>query len=142
MTVLEPLDMRDAEKTVALANTPIFLARRLRENPAVRRALTLHGAQNIFQALEEICGRTPETLADATEVYFYLVALSYDVDLSFLRRANTLIAPNIKWYKDVAIYLVSKIAPVISLSVTVPARPTLMTAVPRSASNTSTKIGP
>lgn len=107
MTALDPIDLRDAMMSVAVANTPIFLARRLHENPALQRAHLLHGSTKIFTALESISKREPEDLNQATEVYFYLVALSLDTDLSRLRRAQSLIVPHIKWFKEIADYLTS-----------------------------------
>jgi hypothetical protein len=94
MTALTPIDLGEAEVTVAVANTPIFLARRLRENPAVRRALSTHGAERIFVALQAVSLNKPATLAGVTEVYFYLIALSLDDDGTWLRRALALPAPH------------------------------------------------
>jgi hypothetical protein len=105
MTALTPITLDEAQAAVAIANTPIFLARRLRENPALRRAHTMHGAEKIFAALHTVSPIKPADLAAATEVYFYLVALSLDDDKSWLRRASTLPAPHIKWFSEVAEYL-------------------------------------
>jgi hypothetical protein len=106
MTVLDQVDLRDAQTSVAIANTPIFLARRLHENPATLRAHANHGPMNIFGALESIANRKPEGLRHVTEVYFYLVALSFDNDLSWVRKAAALSAPHVKWFSEVAEYLV------------------------------------
>ena len=74
--------------SVAVANTPIFLARRLLENAAVRQAHQLHGAEKIFAALQKISARKPSDLNEAAEAYFYLVALSLDDNKLWLRRAG------------------------------------------------------
>jgi hypothetical protein len=117
MTTLDPIDLREAEKSVAVANTPIFLARRLRENPALQRALKLHGAEKIFGALGIISVRKPSDLKQATEVYFYLVALSLDNDASWLHRARALPSPYIKWFGEIADYLISTTKPTFIASV-------------------------
>jgi hypothetical protein len=75
MTILA-IDLHEAEVSVAVANTPIFLARRLRENSAVRRAHDLYGPDKLFVALQSLAARKPDNLSQAAEVYFYLVALS------------------------------------------------------------------
>jgi hypothetical protein len=121
MTVLEPITMAEAETAVAVANTPIFLARRLRENQAVRRALQLHGPAKIFAALESIAPRKPYSLTDATKVYFYLVALSFDMDLLWLQRARKLAVPHIKWFSEVGDFLASGTVSTTKSSITAPA---------------------
>jgi hypothetical protein len=45
LTAFDPIDLGEAAISVAVANTPIFLARRLQENLAVRRAHELHGPE-------------------------------------------------------------------------------------------------
>jgi hypothetical protein len=117
MTTLDPIDLREAEKSVAVANTPIFLARRLRENPALKRALDMHGAGKVFGALEIISARKPNDLKQASEVYFYLVALSLDSDASWLHRARALPSPHIKWFEEIADYLISTTKPTFVASV-------------------------
>jgi hypothetical protein len=107
MTTLEPIDLREAETAVVVANTPIFLARRLRENPALQRALELHGPEKIFGALEKISGCKPTDLKQATEAYFYLVTLSLQNNALWLHRARALPCPHVKWFKDIADYLIS-----------------------------------
>jgi hypothetical protein len=117
MTVLDPIDLREAEKFVAVANTPIFLARRLRESFALQQALKLHGAEKIFGALKNISTRKPADLKQAAEVYFYLVALSLDSDASWLYRARALPSHHIKWFESIADYLISIAKPTILASV-------------------------
>ena len=104
-TTLLPVSLREAEMSLAVANTPMFLVLRLREDPAVRRALELHGAKRIFSALETATRRKATDLSEATEPYFYLVALSLDPDLSWLQRASSLPASDIKWFKEISEYL-------------------------------------
>jgi hypothetical protein len=122
MTALDPIDLHDAELAVAVANTPIFLARRLQENPAVQRAHVLHGADKIFGALEAVSARKPRDLSEATEVYFYIVALSFDDQKSWLRRARTLPAPHIKWFSDIADYLIDTSNSTVVTTVQAPTR--------------------
>ena len=116
MTALAHIMLDDAERFVAVANTPIFLARRLREDPAAKRAHEFHGAQAIYSALEGIVARQPATLADAAEVYLYLVALSFDNDLSWLRRTCSLPSPHIKWYQAVGDYLLAVATSTLTMS--------------------------
>lgn len=117
MTILDPLNMSDAETSVAVANTPIFLARRLRENPALQRAHALFGADKLLRALETIADREPRSITDATEVYFYLVSLSFDNDLKYLRRASELPVKHVKWFSEVAQYLLKSVRPISVTSV-------------------------
>jgi len=105
MTALEPITLHEAEMAVAVANTPIFLARRLLENAAVSRALTLHGPERIYAALQSVAAQPPANLSAVTEVYFYLVALSLAPDKSWLRRSAGMEVPHVKWFVDIAEYL-------------------------------------
>jgi hypothetical protein len=137
MTCLDPIDLRDAEVAVAVANTPIFLARRLLEDDATRRAHKLHGAERIFGALKSICARKPKDLKEATEVYFYLISLSFDEDRTWLRKAEALAAPHIKWFQEIAEYLSLTMTPTILGTVQAPQR---IIVDPRPTDNTGGNI--
>jgi hypothetical protein len=123
MTVLPHIMLDAAEGFVAVANTPIFLARRLREDSAVKTAHQIHGANAIFAALESISKKKPATLADVAEAYLYLVALSFDNELSWLRRARAISNPYIKWYGSVADYLLTLVTPTITTNMQLSANP-------------------
>jgi hypothetical protein len=142
MTALTPITLNEAQAAVAVANTPLFLVRRLRENPALRRAHVMHGAEKIFAALQTVLPNKPSDLTAATEAYFYLVALSLDDDKSWLRRALALSAPHIKWFSDIAEYLVETAKPTVAKTLDLHASPAVSFAKPHkiATSNTSRQI--
>jgi hypothetical protein len=107
MTAIPSIDLRDAVTTVAVANTPVFLARRLRENSSLKLAYTTHGSAKIFAALEGISKKNLTDIEDVTEVYFYIVALSLDSDLSWLNRLKGFTFPYVKWTREIIEYLLS-----------------------------------
>jgi hypothetical protein len=140
MTVLNPVTLDEAEMAVAVANTPFFIARRLREDPATRRAYELHGPDKLLQALETVAPRDSRSLAEVTEIYFYLVALSFEPNLKYLQKATNLAARNVKWFTSVAESLLESARANSSISVSLGPQ-TVSTSSPRSSiSNSPTLI--
>src|SRR5258707_2002050 len=122
MTKLDPIDLREAAIAVAVANTPICLARRLRENPALKRAYDRHGSEKIFSALRELTQMELADIEQATEAYFYLVALSLDNDTSWLRKAKAFAPHDMKWFETIIEYLLVSSKSTVIKSVQAPPR--------------------
>ena len=99
---LEQVDLRLAESSFAVANTPMFLIRKLRADPAVQELGSSHRSEEILRAIEAAVGTKPRTLLDAVRPYVYLVALSFDRDVSYLVRASQIRAPYFDWYEYIA----------------------------------------
>lgn len=120
MTILSPIDLRDAATIVAVANTPIFLAKRMRELPAAQRARELFTPEQLFGALEQLVLRKPTSHDQVVEPFFYLSVLALHNQGVLLRKASELSAPNLRWFAEVAAYYYAAARPTSLVSVGVP----------------------
>jgi hypothetical protein len=104
-------DLYQAEAIFAISNTPLFLMRKLRYDPAVLKIAREHSGVEILQSLHELSGRTPENEHDWVLPYVLLVALSLKDDLSPLREAEKITIDYTDWYKYIARFLIESIIP-------------------------------
>ncbi len=109
-----------AEKAFAVANTPLFLLRKLRSDPAVLEISQTVPPGTIFAALKDSLRRSPKTLSDAVQPYVYLVALSLTRDLQGLKEAAQLEAPYADWFAYIAKVLVDTYQPTVLETIQVP----------------------
>jgi len=93
---LKKADLTCASQAYAVANTPIYLIRRLQEDPAVYEIAKFSG-EDILQALRNAVRVQPESLLDYTRPYVYLVALSKLPSEDFLRSVDTDGMENWRW---------------------------------------------
>lgn len=105
MTVIPDFNLDEGMTILAVANTPIFLTRRLREMAAPQRILKTKGEQAIFAALVQLAPQLPVTLEDAAERYFYLVSLSFSDDMNWVRKSRALNFVGVKWIMEMTDYL-------------------------------------
>src|SRR4051812_21469407 len=68
-------DLSDAEFALAVANTPLFLLRKLREDEASRNIAIALPEAEIFRRMKQRLARKPKDLRERVEPYVYLVAL-------------------------------------------------------------------
>jgi hypothetical protein len=102
MTALKPLNLSQAQRDYAVANTPFFLLQKLRSNPAVQLWASHSDADQILRAMQRTLARTPKTLKDFVKPYAMLAALSMKGNAGAIRRATTLNASHHMWYKYLA----------------------------------------
>src|SRR5208337_2829318 len=96
MTNFEDANLEQAALNYAVANTPLFLLRKVREDPVTREIADSFSGQAILAELRSSVDRSPENLLDYVRPYVYLVALSMKPEDVHLRAAARL--PNIeKW---------------------------------------------
>jgi len=81
-------NLREASQMYAVANTPLFLARRLQEDPVVQEIANSFRGDQILEEFRNAIAHPPESLLDYTRPYVYLVALSKLPDSEYLRAAN------------------------------------------------------
>jgi hypothetical protein len=62
-----------------------------------------------------LAAKTPESLEEVAEAYFYIAALSHDGDSRHLRKAASFSVKNTKWYSDVGDFLLKIARPSNSL---------------------------
>lgn len=93
-----------ATKHLAVANTPFFLLRKLREEESTR-LFGSHPAEDTLSLLSRALALEPETIEDAVAPYFYLVALSFNQNKRALLAACDLKALHHRWYPDLCAVL-------------------------------------
>jgi hypothetical protein len=100
--LIDRFDLSQVERDFAVANTPLFLLRKLRINSEVDRLSRSLDGRRLIHELGRALMRKPRILRNAVRPYVYLVALSKQQDKSLLRRAAALEAPHHPWFKCIA----------------------------------------
>jgi hypothetical protein len=85
-----------------LANTPLFVVRKLKADPFVLQMAQRHGSHEIMQSLMVSLSKKPTSLKQAVLPYVYLVALAIKPDLQALNVARRLDGQHHDWYNYVA----------------------------------------
>lgn len=93
-------DLSQAETALAVANTPEFLERKLRSDPAVKDLLLRYGGEELRRKLSAVLRRKPKNLSEAVQPYAFLVAMSFDADKRPLLSAMQLKSKYHDWYGD------------------------------------------
>lgn len=86
MRHLEDIDFSRAELSLAVANTPLFLVRKLKGDTAVLELSHFNG-EDLLNWLRNSLQNKPNDLSEAVKPYVYLVALAAKLDNQFLLRA-------------------------------------------------------
>jgi hypothetical protein len=104
MTVrnLRALDLKQAASDFVVANSPLFLLRKLRANPVTTDIARGASPSVVLNALENSLKRRPRTRRSAIKAYVYLVALSMMPNTSHLKKAAALAAPHHEWFEYLA----------------------------------------
>jgi len=102
MIDLSKIDLSGAEETFALANTPFFLMKRLRSDPAVLQIAKCTPAQEILESIKSAVAEAPKNLREAIFPYVCLVALSLKSESAALKEAGAIQTNHFDWYSYVA----------------------------------------
>jgi hypothetical protein len=119
--ISDKFNLTNAQSQYAVANTPLFLVRKLQEDPVVKTISdTLTGVE-ILRELEQAVSHRPDNLLQAVLPYVCLVALWMKPDAAFLRGA-TKIKPvqNDEWFKIVRQALIQTYRPTARQLISVP----------------------
>ena len=111
MTDLSDVRLPLAEQAFAVANTPLFLLRKLRSDPAVLEIARVAQPKAILSALKKSLRRKPKTLSDAVRPYVYLVALSMTRDLMRMEEAARLASRHSDWFSYIAKLVLDTLQP-------------------------------
>jgi hypothetical protein len=106
-------NLQEATQAYAVANTPLFLIRRLQEDPVVNEISTSFTGEQILQELRNALARRPESLLDYTRPYVYLVALSKLPSSEYLAAVETVGNEGWRWVsyiKDVLLAIYSPLS--------------------------------
>ena len=85
MKSLDEANLSHAAQMFAVANTPLFLIRKLRDDPVVNEMANVFAPDDIINHLHKAVEHEPETLLDYVCPYVYLVALSKKPQDKFLK---------------------------------------------------------
>jgi hypothetical protein len=113
------VDLRQASYVYGIANTPLFLVRKLQDDPAIRALGTECPGEQLVDALRLIAALEPASAVEAARPYAFLVALWFNPNIEHLREASTIQAPVHKWYAYIAQVLLETFSPVQSQSIEV-----------------------
>lgn len=116
----DDIDTLGAEGSFAVANTPLFLLRKLRGDPAVIELARNFSASDILRALKKSIRKRPHSLSDSVRPYVYLIALSIVGDAAELKEASTLAAPDADWFSYLANFIFVTHRPTTYTKITVP----------------------
>lgn len=136
MTQPDQIDLRTAEAAFAVANTPLFLMRKLRSDPAVALLARNRRGEELLALLRQIAGQVPRDPREAVLPYIYLVALSLKQDLSHLREAAGIAQPHADWYEYIGKYLVQSTLPTARIAISFPQQVVTSTISVGSSANT------
>jgi hypothetical protein len=120
MTLVDRIDLQSAKAAFAVANTPLFLMRKLRSDPAIALLARNRRGEEFLDALRDIAQREPTDLDELVLPYVYLVALSLKDDLSLLKEATQITQPYADWYQYIGNYLVQSTHPTMRKTVLFP----------------------
>jgi hypothetical protein len=121
MTTIDNISLSLAERDFLVANTPMFLVRKLQANSSIRRIGAEMSSEDILSALRDVAQRKPETLRDEVMPYALLVALFEKRDFNALR-SSTLISANWhhRWFDYIRTALIQLFQPTQQFDIPVP----------------------
>lgn len=105
MTLVSKIDLSNADRIFATANTPLYLVRNLQSDRAVRMIARQVPAQEILNELASALKTEAVDFRSSVYPYVLLVALSLNTRNRFLTKATTYPAPHHRWYAYCADYL-------------------------------------
>lgn len=111
MTAITSVNLSNAEAAYTVANTPLFLVRKLRSDPAVMQIAQKNAGENLFADLVQALGKEPKSLSEYVAPYALVIALSQQQNQNFLRRALSLSSPYHHWFSYITNHLVQSIIP-------------------------------
>jgi hypothetical protein len=106
MKQISKVDLSEAEMSLAVANSPLFLLRKLRTDPAIKRISDAVTSAQLVAYLRSILKRKPNTLRASVLPYACVVALAMRNSDTELQVAAKLDAPFAAWFKYIANVLI------------------------------------
>jgi hypothetical protein len=129
---LNDVDLTEAVRSLATANTPLFLIRRLKIDAAIRSISEGVSDDEILNGLRVVLDVGPTNPLNTVRPYAYLAALWMKPRPDALRAAVAMNANRWFWYQFMASYLMETYSPISTQTVLAPNR-TVPLAVPASA---------
>jgi hypothetical protein len=130
---LGEFDVSQACESRLVANTPLFLIRKLRTDPVVQDIALRFASSEIVNALKVSLQADPRTFEDGVWPYVLVTALFLKGDVLPLQEAAELTSPNLKWYKCIAAALLADSKPLNFVTIDVPQKISQLHSEPQSA---------
>lgn len=112
MKTIADFDLTPASQIYGIANTPLFLIRKLQVDPAVRELSDSIPGEQIVRAIGAAVSREPENPTEAVLPYALLVALWFKPEVEHLEQAATVDAPAFSWFRFIASVLIETFSPI------------------------------
>ncbi len=112
MKHLSEIDLAAASLALAVANTPSFLIRKLKSDPAVKLISDSFSDDQILNELKTIATADPTRPLNAVRPYAYLTALWMKHRPDGLRAAAALNMSWWRWYSVIASFLLDTYSPI------------------------------
>lgn len=133
MKDIKHIDLTQAGEIFAVANTPLFLLRKLRESQAVSEAKEAD-EKEILESLQDALKQEQNTLTEAVRPYVYLVALSQKENDTALKEAAKYDSLSWHWYSLLAQRLLEEFSPIFVQNIVLPNYQPIPTIRPQSSS--------
>lgn len=120
MSRLSFADWGSVERAFGISQAPLFLLRKLQQDPTVDEIARSCSGKAILEELKKSIRRKPRLLKSAAKPYALLVALSRNPEFRYLKEAAEFEAPHAIWYSRIAQTLVGAYRPITRNEVSVP----------------------
>jgi hypothetical protein len=120
MNSLRSISLRSAEQTFAVANTPLFLLRKLKADAAVSRIAREASPEKISLWLRAALKQRPKSVRAAVLPYVLLVSLYLQGNFQYLREASKLPSDHAYWFRYMAELLLNSNATATVTTFTMP----------------------
>jgi len=105
-------DLTQASRIYSIANTPLFLVRKLQDDPSVRAISDACPGEQIVEMIRAIVAAEPANALEAVRPYAFLVALWFKPEIEHLQEAAKFKTPVYGWYEYIAGALRESFSPV------------------------------
>lgn len=141
MNIFE-VDLSGAVRALAVANTPFFLVRNLK-NEFTTEFISKHFSdEEILSGLRSVLEIGPNDLVNSVRPYVYLVSLWMKPRREALTLASGMNASRWGWYTVIASYLLETYSPILTQTIVAPAQQAVLSTSPVSTTSTSRIILP
>jgi hypothetical protein len=121
----EQINLTETANIYLIANTPIFLIRRLQADSSVYALAQLCTASDLYDAIVSSLAKPPEDPIEAVRPFAFLVALRIQNCAQLFYKAAELPAPHLPWFSTVARMLGVTFVPNANVTMTVTPPPSL-----------------
>lgn len=111
------VDLSEAGSVYLIANTPLFLARRLQTDPSADLLSRSCSGEDLYAGIVEALQKDPENSIEAVRPFMYLIALRGQDSPGLFFRAAELHSPRHPWYTTVARVLEATFIPQVNESI-------------------------